>query len=243
MIRLPCWPLLLLAGCAPPAAPPADLYVAAASSLTEVVPRIASAQRVRVEPYFEASSSLAPQIENGAPVDVFLSDDEAWADHVIGAGFADASDRVPFATQRLVVVVPATAVSRPADLAGLASLEHVAVAAAEVPAGRAARAALAHEGLTDAMTPRLVDAPDVRGALASVVRGEAEAAIVHATDARVEPAVAVAFEIPAAIAPPIVDVALALHGDHRAAALAFVHSLREPASQAILAEAGFGPAP
>lgn len=233
----------ILAGCAPPGPPPADLRVAAAASLTEVVPRLGSAQRLRLEPYFEASSTLARQIEEGAPVDVFLSADEAWADHVIAAGFAGPDDRVAFATNRLVVVVPATAGARPRDLGGLVALAHVALAAAEVPAGRAARAALEHEGLLEGMTPRLVEAPNVRGALAWVARGEAEAAIVYATDARVEPAVAVAFAIPDEVAPPLVDVAIALHGDHRDAALAFVRALREPASQAALAEAGFGPAP
>jgi molybdate transport system substrate-binding protein len=230
-------------GCAPPAAPPPALVIAGASSLTDVVPRIAAAQHLVVESHFDASSSLARQIEVGAPVDVFLSADEVWADHVIAAGFAGADDRVPFASNHVVVVVPRDATTRPATLADLASLEHVAVAAAEVPAGRLARAALEHEGLSAAMHDRLVDAPNVRGALAWVTRGEAEAAIVYATDARVEPAVVVAFEVPADAAPPAVDVAVALHGDHRAAALAFVHALRSPESQAALAEAGLGPPP
>jgi molybdate transport system substrate-binding protein len=233
---------LALLGCVEPA-PPADLSVAAASSLTDVLPRIASAQHLRVEGYFDASSALARQIELGAPVDVFLSADEAWADHVIAAGLAGEDDRVPFATNRLVVVVPAGSASRPTTLADLVSLAHVAVAAAEVPAGRVAREALGHVGVLDTIAPHLVDAPNVRAALAWVTRGEAEAAIVYATDARVEPAVAVAFEVPADVAPPVVDVAVALHGEHRQAALAFVRALRSPESQAVLRAAGFGPPP
>lgn len=234
---------LLVAACAPPAPPPPDVEVAAASSLTNVLPELARAQGVHAGGHFEASSSLARQIEQGAPVDVFLSADEAWADHVIAAGFASASDRVPFATNRLVVVVPRGMERRPDTLASLASLEHVAVAAPEVPAGRLAREALAHEGALEALADRLVDAPNVRGALAWVARGEADAALVYATDARIEPAVEVAFEVPADAAPPAVDVAIALHGEHRAAALAFVQGLRAPASQAVLAAAGFGPPP
>ncbi len=230
-------------GCAPPPPPPAELSIAAASSLTDVLPRIAGALQVTIEPHFDASSSLARQIEAGSPVDVFLSADEAWADHVIAAGFAGPSDRVAFATNHLVVVVPTTATTRPTTLSDLATYEHVAVAAAEVPAGRLARAALAHEGALDAVAPRLVDSPNVRGALAWVVRGEAEAAIVYATDARVEPQVTVAFEIAEGAAPSAVDVAVALHGDHYAAARAFVEGLRSPASRAALAEAGFGPPP
>lgn len=234
--------VLVLLGCVE-SPPPADLSVAAASSLTDVVPQIAAAQQLRVEGHFDASSALVRQIEAGSPVDVFLSADEAWADHVIAAGFADQGDRVAFATNHLVVVVPRAATARPTTLADLVTLEHVAVAAVEVPAGRVAREALTHEGVLDAVSPHLVDAPNVRGALAWVTRGEADAAIVYATDARVEPAVTVAFEVPASAAPPVVDVALALHGGHRQAALAFVQALRSPASQAALAAAGFGPPP
>jgi molybdate transport system substrate-binding protein len=235
--------LVLLLGCAPPRPPPADLGIAAASSLTDVLPQIARAQGTTIEPHFDASSSLARQIEAGSPVDVFLSADEAWADHVIAAGFAGPDDRVVFATNHLVVVVPREASTRPSALGDLARYEHVAVAAAEVPAGRIARAALAHEGALDAVTPHLVDAPNVRGALAWVVRGEAEAAIVYATDARVEPEVVVAFEVPEGAAAPAIDVAVALHGDHYAAARAFVEALRSPPSQSALAAAGFGPPP
>lgn len=227
-----------VAGCVTQPAPVHGVGIAAASSLTEVVPQLARAQHLVIEPHFDASSSLARQIEEGAPVDVFLSADEAWADHVIAAGFAGPDDRVAFATNRLVVVVPRDRV-HPTALADLAAYEHVAVAAVEVPAGRVARAALAHASVT----AHLVDAPNVRGALAWVTRGEAEAAIVYATDARVEPGVVVAFEVPAEAAPPLVDVAIALHGDHRESALAFVHALVSPESQAILAEAGFGPPP
>lgn len=207
------------------------------------MPAIARAQGLRVEGHFDASSSLARQIEEGAPVDVLLSADQAWADHVIAAGFAGEADRVVFATNRLVVVVPLTTTNRPTSLADLESLDHLALAAAEVPAGRLARAALAHAGVLDALDTHLVEAPNVRGALSWVARGEAEAAIVYATDARMEPDVVVAFEVPADAAPPALDVAIALHGDHRAAALAFVQALRSPASQTILAQAGFGPPP
>jgi molybdate transport system substrate-binding protein len=235
--------IALLIGCAPPGPPPADLSVAAASSLTDVVPAIGRAQGLRVEGHFDASSSLARQIEQGAPVDVFLSADEQWADHVIAAGFASESDRVAFATNHLVVVVPVTTTHRPTSLASLAGLDHVAVAAAEVPAGRLARQALQHAGVLDALESHLVDAPNVRGALSWVARGEADAAFVYATDARIEPDVVVAFEVPADAVPPIVDVAVALHGEHRAAALAFVRALASPASQAELARAGFGPPP
>jgi molybdate transport system substrate-binding protein len=236
---------LLLVACgspttaAPGRAPP--LRIAAASSLTEVVPRIGAVLGVPVEAHFEASSTLARQIEAGDEADVFLSADERWADAIVDAGLADAADRAPFARNRLVIV---TSGGRPlASIGALAALTHVAVAAEEVPAGRLARAALAHAGVLDALTPRLVSAPNVRGALAWVARGEAEAAIVFATDARVEPSVSVALAIPDDAYPPAIDVAVALHGPAQERARAFVAGLADPRVRAVLDEAGFGAAP
>lgn len=236
---------IALAACgASPEARHGPLVVAAASSLTEVVPSIASQlDGVEIEFRFDASSTLARQIEAGAPCDVLLSADGAWADHVIEAGLADRADRVVFATNHLVVVVPAASTTRPTSLSDLATYEHVAIASAEVPAGRLARAALEHEHLRAALEARLVQAPNVRAALAWVTRGEADVAIVYATDARVEPSVVVAFEIGAEIVPPALDVAVALHGVHHDRARAFVDALRSPSSQAILVSAGFGAAP
>ena len=225
-----------------PASEAPALEVAAAASLTEVAPRLAETLSVPVEARFDASSVLARQIELGAEADVFLSADETWADHVIAAGLADPSDRVPFATNHLVVVVPhgASTIHTLADLAGA---EHVAIAAAEVPAGRLARTALARAGMLESLSPHLVEGANVRAALAWVTRGEAEAALVYATDARVEPGVDVALEISSALAPPAVDVAVALHGPRHDSARAFVTSLRGAEARAVLAEAGFGPPP
>lgn len=218
------------------------LDVAAASSLTEVVPRLASELGTPVTPHFDASSALARQIELGGGSDVLLSADEAWADHVVAAGLADPEDRVAFATNHLVVVVPRGDTSIHA-LADLAHAEHVAVAATEVPAGRLARTALEHAGLLDSVAPHLVEGPNVRAALAWVTRGEADAALVYATDARVEPSVDVALEISSELAPPAIDVALALHGPRHDAARRFVLGLRSSAAQRALAEAGFGAPP
>ncbi|MFO0685228.1 MAG: molybdate ABC transporter substrate-binding protein [Sandaracinus sp.] len=234
--------LALLACGESPSEGPITLDVAAASSLTEVVPRLARELGAPLTPHFDASSALARGIELGGGADVFLSADEAWADHVVAAGLADPEDRVAFATNHLVVVVPRGDTSIH-TLADLSRVEHVAVAAAEVPAGRLARAALERAGILATIAPRLVEGPNVRAALAWVTRGEAEAALVYATDARVEPSVSVAFEISSELAPPAVDVALALHGPHHEAARAFVLGLRSPGAQRVLGEAGFGAPP
>jgi molybdate transport system substrate-binding protein len=218
------------------------LRVAAAASLTDVLEPIAErfeqSTGTDVELRFGGSSTLARQIEDGAPTDVFVSADPRWVTELLGRDLG--RDRQTFATNVLVVIVPAEAEDAPRDLAELAALPHLALAGAEVPAGAHARRALEREHVLDAVGPRIVSAPDVRGALAWVASGEADAGLVYATDARVEPRVRVAFEIETSAADPIVYEALALGPDD---ASAFLRFLGSDEAQRALQDAGFGPPP
>lgn len=201
------------------------LRVFAAASLTEVIAEIATLYATEAgvtapETIFEGTSKLAAQLRAGASADVFISADRRWMDTLADEGFIEADTRVDLLGNRLVVVVPRDAPTTPADTAALASLERLALAGPEVPAGKYARAALEHLHVT----PRaIVDGDDVRTALAWVARGEVPAGIVYATDAAVEPAVRVAFELPATSHPPIVYPAAVLRRAHDpAGARAFV---------------------
>lgn len=238
---------LLVAACGAPTEERSTLSVAAAASLAEVMDELAAAFEreadVAVEIRLGASSTLARQIEEGAPDDVLVSADPRWVDALIEASLALASTRRRVATNRLVVVVPADATTIPRDAGELASLRHVAVAGPEVPAGAHARAALARLGALDAARARFVEASDVRAALAWVARGEAEAGVVYATDARVEPRVRVAFELPPEAHEPIAVEAVAIEGHDHELAARFVAFLASPRGQQSLANAGFGPAP
>lgn len=231
--------LAMLLGCgADPARAP--LRIAAAASLTDVLePIAASFERstgTPVELRFGGSSTLARQIEDGAPTDVFVSADPRWVAALIAQGLGREGETI--ATNGLVVIVPASATDAPRELGALTHCEHLALAGAEVPAGAHARHALEAAGLLEVLRTRIVSAPDVRAALAWVASGEADAGIVYATDARVEPRVRVALTIEAGD-DPIVYEALALSGD----ADAFVRFLRSAEARAALADAGFGPPP
>src|SRR4029079_2457704 len=93
-----------------PVPPEGPLHVAAAVSLTDVLSEVGkrweAAGNPHVELNFAASNVLARQILEGAPVDVFISADEAQMDRVISGGSADTADRVTLFTNQLVVVVP-----------------------------------------------------------------------------------------------------------------------------------------
>lgn len=237
----------LLAACGAPTGEPATLSVAAAASLAEVMHQLAPAFEreagVVVALRFGASSTLARQIEHGAPDDVLVSADPRWVDALVDARLARESTRRRVASNRLVAVVPAGAASLPTDARALAALPHLAVAGPEVPAGAHARTALGRLGALETARPHIVEARDVRAALAWVASGEAEGGIVYATDARVEPRVRIAFELPPESHDPIVIEAVAVEGGEHELAARFVTFLASPGAQQILVNAGFGPAP
>lgn len=224
------------------------LRVAAAASLREAMEEIstgfaAGVERTGlVELTFGASSELAAQLRAGAPMDVLLSADEEIPRALETEGLA--TDLRPFAGNRLVVVASATVADRvkqPADLAGDA-VRHLAMPAPAVPIGHYARAWLTRVGLLQAVEPRIVQTENVRATLAAVDAGNADAAIVYATDARVARSARVAFEIPAAEQPRILYVALRASATKQPdAAKRFLAFLTSAESASVLQQAGFTP--
>ena len=163
--------------------------VAAAASLRELLTRTArdfeeAHPGARIELAFDASSSLARQIDASGQFDLFLSADEETMERV-GSKLAPGS-KVALLRNRLVMVGRQGVVDpprRPEDLLG--GTGAIAVAGPAVPAGKLARAVLARRGLLDPLSPRLANADNVRGALALVESGRAEAGFVYLTDARI----------------------------------------------------------
>jgi len=176
-----------LAACAAP--PPQGARVFAAASLSDVMAEIAGSVRPAPVLSFAASSTLARQIEQGAPADLFLSADEAWMDYLSARGLIAPDSRVRLLSNALVLIAPADQPLRLTIEPGFALAAalgggRLALADPEaVPAGRYARAALEHLGVWAVVEPRMVRAADVRGALRFVERGEAAAGIVYRTDA------------------------------------------------------------
>ena len=112
-----------------------------------------------------------------------------------------------------------------------------------VPAGRYARAALAHFGVWDRVSSRIARAENARDALAFVARGAAPLGIVYGTDAKVEPKVRIVASFPAGSHPPVVYPMAVTANARSPRAQAFLDFLMSPASQAALQQAGFGPPP
>ncbi|MGH9362303.1 MAG: molybdate ABC transporter substrate-binding protein, partial [Thermoanaerobaculia bacterium] len=200
----------VLALAAAPASAAEELHVFAAASLSEALEELAAAYEeetgTEVLLNLGASSTLARQIEEGAPADLFLSADEAKMDALAARGLVLPGTRRSVLSNTLVIVVPADgalAITAPRDLA---SPRVRALALAEpqtVPAGIYAKRYLVRLGLWDQLAGRVIPTENVRGALAAVAAGNADAGIVFKTDAAISREVRVAYEVPAAEGPHI----------------------------------------
>lgn len=164
-----------------------ELVVLAAASLSEVLDELAGAFEAenadaRVLRNLAGSQTLATQILEGAPGDVFLSADADQMDRVSEAERVDEVREV--AVNRLAILVPAGDPAGIGDVQGLALPDRsVVLAGADVPAGLYARDALRELGLLEAVMANVVsEEADVKGVVGKVVSGEADAGMAYATD-------------------------------------------------------------
>jgi len=237
--------VLAFLGGAPAAAD--ELYVFAAASLTEALEELAAAHEkqtgTKVLLNLGASSTLARQIEEGAPADLFLSADEAKMDLLAERGLILPGTRRSVLSNTLVVVVPAEGglpIAAPRDLAG-PRVKAIALAEPQtVPAGIYAKQYLVGLKLWDAVAARVVPTENVRAALAAVGAGNADAGIVYKTDAAISKDVRVAFEVPAAEGPRIsYPFAVVRASPRPEAARRFLAFLDSAAGREVFARRGF----
>lgn len=222
--------------------------VLAPSSMQEAIEAAADTWAVQGHPRpvtsFAGTPSLARQVLQGAPADLFVSADAQWMDELERAGRIDPASRSAVAGNRLVLVAP-SARAKPLPLeprAFAAALGPGPLALADpasVPAGRYGKAALESLGLWAAAEGNISASENVRAALALVQRGEARLGLVYASDADAASEVAVVAELPETSHPPIrYLIALVAGTDHPDAA-AFRAFLLSPEGQAILRRHGF----
>lgn len=222
----------------------AELRVAAAASLAEAVTEIAAAYEkehaTRVVPVFAGSNVLARQIEEGAPLDVFLSADEATMKKLEEQKLV--AEVAPLLTNALVVVVPADSAAKLGATAGLTDFKLIAIGdPAAVPAGVYAKAWLTKAGLWESLGPRCIGSENVRAALAAVEAGNTDAAIVYKTDAAISKKVKIAWTAPAGEAPAIVYPAAVCTGSNQPAeARRFADFLKSADAAKIFTARGFG---
>lgn len=251
---------LLLAGCssasvspsgsAPASQPnaPVELTVSAAASLTDALQALQPAfeadhPHLKLVFNFGGSGALQQQIEQGAPVDLFLSAATQNMQALSDKGLIDEAHRVNLLTNTLVAVVPkdrAIALSGFADLTR-SEIRHIAIGAPEsVPAGAYAKEAIDRAKLWETLQPKIVQAKDVRQVLQYIESGNADAGFVYKTDAIAADKTDIAFEAaPAAHAPIGYPLGIMKASKHQTEAVELFEYLRSEAALGVFLKYGF----
>jgi molybdate transport system substrate-binding protein len=224
-----------------------DLTVSAAISLKDSLDEIAQLYRAKhadVAIHFNlgGSGTLQRQVEQGAPVDIFISASPDQMDALESKGLILPGTRKDMVKNSVVLIVPK-------DKEGISGFEDLAkpeaktIAAGEpqtVPAGKYAQQVLMHFGLYDKVKSKLVLGKDVREVLAYVATGNADAGIVYVTDAKISQQVKIVATAPDDSHSPIIyPLAVIKDSKNTAAAKEFAAFLLSPAARNVFKKYGF----
>ena len=228
------------------------ITVFAAASLTNALQEISAQYHkktgVEVVSSFASSSTLARQINQGAPADLFISADQQWMDDVVAKKSVIDSTRYTLLGNDLVLIAPnsagekAVTIAANTDWKGLLKGERLAVGDPDhVPAGIYAKEALQKLGAWDSVAPMLAPANNVRAALALVERNESPYGIVYGSDAVASHKVHVVGRFPENSHKPV-EYPMAVVKEHQNAAVdAFYTYLQGPDAAAVFKQYGFTP--
>lgn len=239
--------VLLLGLILPARAESLTVFAAAstADAITEIARLFESRTGIPVRTSVASSSTLARQIEHGAPADVYLSASRAWMDHLAQRGLIEAGSRSSLLGNRLVLIAPrdsSLALTIASDFALAEALGSGPLAMGDpdhVPAGIYGKEALRSLGVWSKVEGRVARTADVRAALALVARGEAAAGITYATEAAITPAVRVVAVFPPESHSPVAYEVALIAGRGDPSARRFLDFLRSAAALAIFERRGF----
>ena len=237
----------LLAAASPARAGEVTVFAAASltNAMADIEQRFETATGHDVSVSLAGSSVLARQIQQGAPADVFISANPDWMDLLEADGLLTAGTRFDLLGNALVLIghdpaTPEIKIEPGTDLAARLEGDKLAMALVEaVPAGIYGKAALETLGQWQALASDVVQADNVRAALALVAVGEAPYGVVYASDAAAETGVTVLGTFPAESHPPIRYPAAGIAGRETDAVAAFLDYLRNPAARAAFERHGF----
>jgi molybdate transport system substrate-binding protein len=224
--------------------------VFAAASTTNAVTEIGAVfsekNAERFLPSFASSSTLAKQIENGAPADIFISANKKWMDYLEEKGMIEKGTRFDLLSNRIVLIVPADSAVKDIPIGPgfdlLAFLGEGRLSMGDpdhVPAGIYGKQALESLGVWTTIESLVARAKDVRAALTLAERGEAPVGLVYATDAAISDKVRVVGSFPEASHPPIVYPVAVVAGKGSPAADRFITLLQSPEARAVFEKYGF----
>ena len=206
----------------------AEMTVSAAASLTNAFTEIKGMFEkkhagLQVNTNYAASNPLLKQIQEGAPVDVFASADQATMDKAVAAKVVDPATRKNFALNDLVLIVPAGS-KKFAKLEDIKALKRIAIGNAK---------------LWEALQAQLIQGNSVRQVLDYVARGEVDAGFVYRTDAKQLADKVDVIMIVEGHDPVSYPIAVATTGKDAKMGQEFLNFVLSPEGQAVLAKYGF----
>jgi molybdate transport system substrate-binding protein len=224
------------------------LRVAAAADLQPVLPSLVAqfeqSTGMHLAVSYASSATLATQILNGAPFDVFLAADKSFPQRVITAGLADETAPVVYAHGTLVLWARKDQIHDALSMQLLLrpAITRIAVANPNhAPYGRAAIAALHGLGLFDKLQNKLVYAENIAQTAQYAASGNTQCGLISQTSAETATlrSVGTFVVVPATAYPPIEQGAIVLrHAPQHAAAVKFLQFVLSPDGQTLLAAGG-----
>ena len=234
---------------APAQTPGGRLVIFAAASLKNALDAISEQWRRETGKHavmsYAASSTLAKQIEQGAPAQIFISADLDWMDYAAQRNLIKPETRSNLLGNRIVLIVPKDKAQKVEikpgfDLAKMLGDGRLAMANADsVPAGKYGKAALEKLGVWPSVSGSIAQAENVRAALLFVSRGEAPVGIVYQTDAAADPGVAIAGTFPENTHPPIIYPIALTAGAINTDAEAFLAYIKSAKAKPLFEAQGF----
>lgn len=228
-----------------------EIVVFAAASTTNAVTEIGDLYAKQglgsIKCSFASSSTLAKQIEQGAPTDVFLSANTSWMDYLDERKLVTPDSRKDILRNRIALIVPSNStvqsieIKEGADLLAVLGKDgRLAVGdPAHVPVGTYGKEALENLKLWDSVKDRIAPTKDVRAGLAMVEQGEAPLGLVYSSDVAASDKVRIVGLFPESSHPEIVYPVGAVVGNQVEPARKFIDFLSTPEAKAIFKKYGF----
>ncbi len=221
-----------------------ELNLSVAASMKEVINELSASYRAKHPATvfiknFGPSGTLAGQIENGAPVDLFIAANNQWMDYLKKKYLVDGDNAKMLAYNSLVFA--GTTTKQVASMKDLLKLDKIALGSPKsVPAGEYAMAAMTKAGIASKMAGKLVMAKDVRECLMYAELGEVDGGFVYLTDAMLAQKAKLLFVVPQKLYPRVTyPMALTVKAAQNEEAKAFYLFLQGAEAKSVLRKYGF----
>lgn len=224
-----------------------ELHILAAASMTDVLTEISEQyekehEHVNFVFSFDSSGTLKAQIEEGAPVDIFISAATKQMDELSAGGFMKKESIVKLLENKVVLIQPQDAKTELTSFEDVATekVSMVAIGNSDVPVGQYTEQIYKNLGLWEKIEKKANLATNVRQVLDWVATKNAECGIVYATDAMIERDVKVICEAPDGVCDEIVYPAgIVKTSEHSKEAARFMEYLQTDEVKAVFTKYGF----